>query len=61
MIAYMFCINSMIRGYHEYQTIRDNPLADGDLLCEREITKSTGHGYQVVIDGIPAARFWAHA
>ena len=44
MAAYTFCIDSMIRGYHEYwkkvstdQSVWDNPLADGYLLCEREI------------------------
>ena len=36
MTAYTFCIDSMIRGYHEYQSIWDNPLADVDLLCEQE-------------------------
>ena len=27
-------------GYHEYQSIWDNPLADEDLLCEREARNS---------------------
>ena len=36
MTAYMFCIDSMIQGYHEYQSIWDIPLADGDILCEQE-------------------------
>ena len=36
MTAYTFCIDPMIRGYHEYQCIWDNLLADGELLCERE-------------------------
>ena len=41
MTAYTFYIDSMIRGYHEYQSILwDNPLADGDLLCEREMRNS---------------------
>ena len=40
MIAYTFCIDSMIWGYHEYQSIWDNPLADGDLLCEWEMGNS---------------------
>ena len=40
MTAYMFCIDSMIRDYHEYLSIWDNPLADGDLLCEREMGNS---------------------
>ena len=36
MIAYTFCIDSMVWGYHEYQYIWDNPLEDGDILCEWE-------------------------
>ena len=40
MIAYMFCIDAMIQGYLEYQSIWDNPLADGDLLCEQEMGNS---------------------
>ena len=40
MTAYMFCIDSMIRSYHEYQSIWDNPLADGDLLGERQTGNS---------------------
>ena len=34
MTAYTFGIDSMIQGHHEYQSIWDNPVADGDLLCE---------------------------
>ena len=41
MIAYTFCIDSMVWGYHEYQSIWDNPLADGDVACEWE----TGNSY----------------
>ena len=37
MTAYTFCIGSVIRSYHEYQFVRDNSLANGDLLCEWEI------------------------
>ena len=40
MTAYTFCIDSMIQGYHEYQSMWDNPLADGDLFCEREMGNS---------------------
>ena len=40
MTAYMFCIDSMIRSYHEYQSIWDNPLAAGDLLGERQTGNS---------------------
>ena len=45
--------------------IRDNPLADGDLLCEWETENSHDPqgmwGYQEVINGIPAASCWACA
>ena len=40
MTAYTFCIDSMIRRYHEYQSMWDNLLADGDLFCEREMRNS---------------------
>ena len=40
MTAYTFCIDSMIRGLREYQSIWDNPLVDGDLLGEREMGNS---------------------
>ena len=40
MTAYTFGIDSMIQGHHEYQSIWDNPVADGDLLCERETGNS---------------------
>ena len=67
MVAYTFCIDSMIRGYHEYwkkvstdQSIWDNPLADGYFVNEK-FTQSTGHGYQEMFDGTPAASCWARA
>ena len=47
MTAYTFYINSMVLGYHDHQSIWDNPLADGDLdgdlLCEWE----TGHSHDL--------------
>ena len=50
MTAYTFCIDSMVPGCHDYQSIWDNSLADGDLFCVREMygkfTQSTGRGYQ---------------
>ena len=50
MSPYTFCIDSMVRGYHDYQFIWDNSLADGDLLRVQEtygkFTQSTGRGYQ---------------
>ena len=42
MIAYTFCIESMV----EYQSIWDNALAGGDLTCERETENS--HDLQAV-------------
>ena len=43
-----FCIDSIVWDYHDYQSIKDNPLSDGDLLCERETGNShdIGCGYQ---------------
>ena len=45
-----------------YQSIWDNPLADGDLLYERETENSHDpqamHGYEELIDGTPAASCW---
>ena len=35
--AYTFYIDSMAWGYHDYQSIWDNPLADIDLICEWEM------------------------
>ena len=45
MTANTFYIDSMLlgyhRGYHNYQSIWDNHLTDGDLIpCEREIGNS---------------------
>ena len=40
MTAYAFCIDSMIRGNCEYQSVWDNSLVDGHLLCERETGNS---------------------
>ena len=47
MTAYTFCIDSMVQGYHDYQSIWDNPLSDGDLLCVRECTGNP-HNLQAV-------------
>ena len=46
MTAYTFYIDSVVRGYHDYQSIWDNPLADGNLFCERETGNS--HDLQAV-------------
>ena len=34
---YTFLIESMIRGYHEYGMIWNNPLVSEELVCEREL------------------------
>ena len=34
MTACAFCIDSIVQGYCEYQSIWDIPLVDGDLPCE---------------------------
>ena len=43
MIVYTFYIDSTVRGYHDYQSIWDNPLVDGDLLHEQESENSHDH------------------
>ena len=45
--THFVAIDSMIRGYHEYQSIWDNPLTDGDLLCEQETGNS--HNPQAMV------------
>ena len=37
MTLYALSIESMIRGYHEYKLIWNNPVVGEDLLCEREV------------------------
>ena len=64
MTVDMFCIDSMIQGYYEYQSIWDILLVDGDLLYERETGNS--HDPQAmtlkkVMDGTLAASCWACA
>ena len=53
MTAYTFCIDSMVRGYCEYQSIWDIPLADGDLPCGRKTRNSHDppKALKKVIDG----------
>ena len=46
MTAYMFLIDLMVRGYYDYQSIWDNPMADGDFPCEWEM--GNAHDLQVV-------------
>ena len=36
----MFYIDSIVQSYHDHQSIWDNPLADGELLCEQEMGNS---------------------
>ena len=37
MTLYVLSIESMIRGYHEYKLIWNNPVVEEDLLCECEV------------------------
>ena len=49
MTVCTFCIDSIVWGYCEYQSMWDIPLEDGDLPCEPKsgkFTQSTGHGSQ---------------
>ena len=52
MTTYTFYIDSTVWGYHDYQSIWDNPVAleDGDLLREQETGNSSGemHNLQAV-------------
>ena len=64
MTAGTFYIDSMVQGYCEYQSIWDNPLADGDLFCEQK--RGNSHDPQAMalkklIDGTPPASCWARA
>ena len=36
-MAYVFSVESMICGYHEYKIVWDNPVVGENLLCEREV------------------------
>ena len=38
---YTFSIESMIRGYHEYGLIWNNPIVSEKLVCERELGNTT--------------------
>ena len=54
-MMYSFAVESMIRGYHEYKNIWENPSEDDELVCEREI--SNAHDMHTVamrkdIDGV---------
>lgn len=35
-VVHMFSVESMVRGYHEYQSVWDAPIGE-TLLCEREV------------------------
>ena len=39
-MPYTFSFNSMIRGYHEYIMIWNNPIAGEELTCHREAGNS---------------------
>ena len=34
---YMFSLNSMVQGYHQYKSLWTNPFDGEKLICEREI------------------------
>ena len=34
---YTFSVESLIRGYHEYIVVWNNPVIGEDLLCKREV------------------------
>ena len=63
-LTHFIYVDSMVWGYHDYQSIWDNPLADEDLRTSWTIngafTQSTGHGYQEDDWWYPAS-CWAHA
>ena len=53
-MSYVFSIDSMIRGYHEYKTVWDDPVDGKELECKCEIGNSHDtHAVAVrkVIDG----------
>ena len=37
MLYYTFIMHSMIRGYHIYKDIWENPTIGEELRCEREV------------------------
>ena len=38
-MEFIFVVESMIRGYHEYKTVWENPVLAEELHCTREIGK----------------------
>ena len=40
MTVYIFCIDSVVRGYHKCKSVWDNHLEDENLPCERETGNS---------------------
>ena len=38
--SYIFSIQSMVRGYHEYQRVWDDPVDGEELVCKRKIGNS---------------------
>ena len=54
MTAYTLYIDSMVWDYHDYQSVWDNHLVDGDLLCEHETENShylQAMAIKITIDG----------
>ena len=60
MTAYTFHADLIVQGYHGYQSIRDNPLADGGLLCERE-TRNLHDLQAMAIKKMYPASCWVRA
>ena len=54
MTAFTFCIDSMVQGYREYQSIWDVPLADWDLPCEWK----TGYSHDPQCHGFQEGDHW---
>ena len=47
-MAYRFSLNSMIRSYHEYSLVWNNPIEDEELACE--LTLGNSHNPYAVRD-----------
>ena len=56
------CIDSIVWDYHEYQSIWDILLADGDLPCKQRMGNShdpQAMALKKVIHGTPTISCWA--
>ena len=53
-----FSVECMIRGYHEYKSIWENPSIGETLICEREIGNCHDHRYYILpYPGLRTGRF----